>query len=56
MMLFVDGHREGSGEGAPMSGRGLQPDQTLGREGEVPAAACVPVLNSCSLKLHLPSW
>ena len=37
-----EGNREGSEEGAPTSSRGLQPDQTSGWEGEVPAVACVP--------------
>ena len=41
-MLFVDGSGEDSGEGALTLGWGLLLDQTLGREGEVPVAACVP--------------
>ena len=42
----VHQHRRGGQRGgqAPTSGQGLQPDQISGREGEVPAAACVPTL------------
>ena len=51
-MLFVDGGGEGSGKGPPTSDRGLQPDQTLGRE-EVPATACVPPeMQTCLQRYH----
>ena len=40
--LFVDGNEEGGREGAPTLGRGLQLDQTLGREGEVPLQHVFP--------------